>query len=554
MLELILILLGLAVLVLALLGVVFCIRIFWRLHERRKASASTPSVPTGDALPSMPSRERRGKLRDPASMPQVTPPRSEDDAEPDDRIHPNPFPTRENAMPLLPSGRSMHAPLVRFAIVAVIGAALLIPLVMMESLVSERSSLYDGVVHDISRTWGGSQHLSGPFLLIPFTERQLVTRQISERDAQGRMTPHEIKEEQEVLDYLVILPKTADFRGKLDPQERTRGIYRSLVYTADMTLNGSFTLPTREELERVAPALSGVDYAHAFVVMGLSYPNALRTGGPFRWNGDPLSAQPGTQPLDILKNGFRIPVRLVPHRHDYSFSQHLVLNGSSGIRFTPVGETTSIALDSPWPHPSFQGNVLPVSREVSAAGFSAVWNIPSLARSYANLGTLASWSSSFRDFPAGVDLYETSTHYGLIERSVKYGALFIGLTFLAFIVFEMGLRARLHPVQYGLVGLSMTVFYLVLLSLSEHLSFRASYIAAAGCTILMIAVYAGVALRNARQGSGIGLFLAALYTLLYAILQMEDYALLMGTALIVIMLGALMVVSRNLAHEKELRQ
>lgn len=210
-------------------------------------------------------------------------------------------------MPLLPSGRSMHAPLVRFAIVAVIGAALLIPLVMMESLVSERSSLYDGVVHDISRTWGGSQHLSGPFLLIPFTERQLVTRQISERDAQGRMTPHEIKEEQEVLDYLVILPKTADFRGKLDPQERTRGIYRSLVYTADMTLNGSFTLPTREELERVAPALSGVDYAHAFVVMGLSYPNALRTVGPFRWNGDPLSAQPGTQPLDILKNGFRHP-------------------------------------------------------------------------------------------------------------------------------------------------------------------------------------------------------------------------------------------------------
>lgn len=174
----------------------------------------------------------------------------------------------------------------------------------------------------------------------------------------------------------------------------------------------------------------------------------------------------------------------------------------------------------------------------------------SLARSYPNLGTLKTWPDRFTSFAAGVALYESASHYHLIERSVKYGILFIGLTFLAFIIFELSLNARLHPVQYGLVGLAMVVFYLVLLSLSEHFTFLPSYAAASACTVLMIALYAGAAMRSVRQGFSVGLLLTALYSLLYAILQMEDYALLMGTALVLVMLGVLMVVSRNLAFER----
>ena len=134
---------------------------------------------------------------------------------------------------------------------------------------------------------------------------------------------------------------------------------------------------------------------------------------------------------------------------------------------------------------------------------------------------------------------------------MKYGVLFIGLTFLAFIIFELGLRARLHPVQYGLTGLAMVVFYLTLLSLSEHFAFLPSYAAASACTILMIAAYVGAALRDVRGGLGVGALLTALYAMLYAILQMEDYALLMGTALVLVMLGALMVASRGLAFESQ---
>lgn len=328
------------------------------------------------------------------------------------------------------------SPLSRFAIVAAIALALLIPLLLVQNLVDERASLYRNVVRDISRTWGGQQQLTGPMLLIPYTERQDET----------------ITESHWALGHFVLLPTRVDFSGGMVPQERRRGIYRSLVYTADLHLAGRFTLPPDDALKRAAPALESVNYAGAYVVMGLSYPNAPRTVGPLVWNKAELNAESGIQPFSRLKNGFRILVRLSPEVREYTFSQHLVFNGSSGIRFTPVGGVTKITLDSPWPHPSFQGDILPVSREVTDQGFKAAWEIPSLARSYPNLGTLKNWPENFTAFAAGVELYEAATHYHLIERSVKYGILFIGLTFLAFIIVELGLRARLHPVQYGLVG------------------------------------------------------------------------------------------------------
>lgn len=420
---------------------------------------------------------------------------------------------------------------VRFAIVGVIIVILLIPLSFVKNLTWERSILYHKVVEDISRTSGGMQLLSGPYLLIPFTKR------------------HHVKDAITVtVDYLVLLPEELSFSGQLQPEERRRGIYRSLVYTADVTMQGRFVLPLPESLERVAPNLIAVDYAKAFVVMGLEYPGAVREAGAFMWNATPLKAEPGTQPFAKLKAGFRVPVRLSRATEAYTFSQHLVFSGSGGIRVTPAGEHTSISFASPWPHPSFQGDILPHEREVSDRGFTASWSIPSLARPFPGLSTVSDWPSKSKkqDISVGLDFFESQGHYQLVQRSVKYGILFISLTFLAFMVFEMSRCARLHPVQYGLVGLAMVVFYLVLLSLAEHIAFSVSYAVAAICTICMISMYSGAALRSIRQGGGVGLLLVALYALLYAILQMEDYALLMGTVLVVIMLGALMVVSRNM--------
>ena len=534
---------GLLILLLALLGAFFCIRwLFFRnrppVHPDRKevhmrerdTSESNASIPNDLSAPPQPNAARTDTGNREETFPQPG--------------------ARQRPIAARPS--LLDSSLSRFAIVAAIAVALLIPLLLVQNLVDERAMLYRSVVRDISRTWGGQQQLTGPILLIPYSERQLTQRSVPrKKEKDNDIQEYEtVTESHLVLGYFVLLPTRIDFSGGMVPQERQRGIYRSLVYTADLHIAGHFNLPSDEALKRVAPALESVNYAGAYLVMGLSYPNALRTVGQLIWNKAELSAEPGIQPFSKLKNGFRIPVRLSPEVKEYAFSQNLVFNGSSGIRFTPVGGVTRITLESPWPHPSFQGDILPVSREVSDQGFNASWDIPSLARSYPNLGTLENWPENFTTFSAGVELYEAATHYHLIERSVKYGILFIGLTFLAFVIFELGLNARLHPVQYGLVGLSMVVFYLVLLSLSEHLAFLPSYAAASACTILMIALYVGAALRNIKEGMGVGVLLTALYTLLYAILQMKDYALLMGTALVLVALGALMAVSRNLAVER----
>lgn len=479
---------GIAVLILllALLGAFFSIRGLLRFRGRAQrlqsgerevwmTEKSTPEpldLPTQHPAASMPISGQNVSAAGPGNSEEA----------PDSRTSRG----RAVAKPTL-----LHGSVARFGIVAAIAFGLLIPLLLVQSLVDERASLYRGVVRDISRTWGGQQQITGPILLIPYSERQRSTRAVplENTDASDKQEYKTVTETHLVQGYFVLLPARLDFTGHMTPQERQRGIYRSLVYTADLHLAGQFTLPSDEAMKRVAPALESVDYSSAYLVMGLSYPNALRTVGPLSWNKAQLGAEPGIQPFSSLKSGFRVPIRLSPETREYTFSQDLTFNGSSGIRFTPVGSVTKITLRSPWPHPSFQGDILPVTREVSEQGFTASWSIPSLARSYPNLGRLSDWPGNFTAFSSGVELYETATHYHLIERSVKYGILFIGLTFLALIVFELGLRACLHPVQYGLVGLAMVVFYLVLLSLSEHFAFLPSYAAASVCTIVMIAVY-----------------------------------------------------------------
>lgn len=459
----------------------------------------------------------------------------QDEAEPTPRADPLPAVGAKRFRMPSENAPAQARPSFRFIIVGGIIAVLLIPLFLVQNLARERAILYQSVVTGISRTSGGLQWLSGPYLLIPFSKKHQT------RDAL-------------IVDYFVVLPEELTFSGHMRPEERRRGIYRSLVYTADVTMQGRFLLPAPESLERTAPDLIAVDYAKAFVVMGLAYPEAVREAGPFVWNESPLKAEPGTQPFSKLDKGFRIPVGLSGSTETYAFSQHFLFSGSGGIRFTPAGERTSIALDSPWPHPSFQGDILPHKREVSAAGFTAFWSIPSLARPFPRISTVSAWpSKSKQNCSVGLDFFESGSHYQLVQRSTKYGILFISLTFLAFIVFEMSMRARLHPVQYGLVGLAMVVFYLVLLSLAEHVSFALSYAVAATCTICMIAAYTAAAFRSVRHGGGVGVWLVALYALLYAILQLEDYALLMGTALVVIMLAALMVVSRNLENDRNIR-
>ncbi|MEZ5450989.1 MAG: inner membrane CreD family protein [Thiolinea sp.] len=205
-------------------------------------------------------------------------------------------------------------------------------------------------------------------------------------------------------------------------------------------------------------------------------------------------------------------------------------------------------MDSGWPHPSFQGDLLPDTHEIGAAGFKAEWAISNLARNYPQHWQLQEQASPYdlNAFSTGVSLYQPASLYTTVERAVKYGILFVALTFMTFFAFEIASGLRLHVLQYGLIGTALALFYLSLLALAEHLPFQEAYRAAAAIVVGMIWLYAWAVLRSFWKGLLILLILGGLYTLLYFILQLEDYALAAGTGLLLLTTLMMMLVTRRI--------
>ena len=210
---------------------------------------------------------------------------------------------------------------------------------------------------------------------------------------------------------------------------------------------------------------------------------------------------------------------------------------------------TNVAIKSDWPHPSFQGNVLPDQHDITDHGFTANWSVPNLARNYPQLWTLSSEDFNVNEFSAGVNIFESVSLYSKITRAIKYGSLFFILTYITFLIFELGIKKRLHLVQYGMIGLALSMFYLTLLSVAEHLGFFTAYVSAASVIIVMISLYAYSAIRSISRTSIISLLLAGLYCMLYSMLKLEESALISGTILLLFILAVMMYMTRNIGKE-----
>jgi len=260
-----------------------------------------------------------------------------------------------------------------------------------------------------------------------------------------------------------------------------------------------------------------------------------------------MAFAPGTRLSELLGSGFHVPLAgFDAERAEVPFELDLSFHGSRGLRFAPFGETTEVHMTSTWPHPSFQGSTLPSSYETNEDGFKAEWSIPHLTRNYPQQFVLGESSVNLNEFVAGVDLFEPVFLYSKVTRAVKYGLLFVLLTYLVFLVFELVAGIRLHVIQYGLIGLAMSLFYLTLLSLAEHVAFGWAYVAATVVNVGMISLYAGATTKSrARAGIVFGA-LSALYALLFALLHMESYALLLGTLLLTAVVAVLMYLTKDL--------
>ena len=409
----------------------------------------------------------------------------------------------------------------RIIIISLIALTMSIPLNLIDSVVKERNFYYDSVIHDISTVWGDEQTLIGPVLVIPF----------SEKSSYGRK-------------HAIFLPKNLHITTALDPDYRHRGIYKSLVYGADLKLQAQFE---NIDVNSLSSNVGEIFFEEAELLVGLNDTKAIDKIHTIKFANKKLEVVAGVGKSDILKSGFSAPVSdTLSPAVSYAFELNFAVKGSHSFRIAPTGETTVMDMTSSWPHPKFSGQLLPDEHDIHSRGFSAHWEIPHLARNYPQ-----AWVKELRDVDicellTGVDLFEPVFIYSKITRAVKYGLLFIGLTFITFFLFELSTAATLHYVQYGLVGIALALLYLLLLSLSEHITFARAYLYSSLVCISMISGYAGYALRSkARAGILFGL-LSTLFSLIYALLRQEDFALLTGTLLLTLALAALMFVTKDL--------
>ncbi len=441
----------------------------------------------------------------------------------------------------------------RGILVGMLVLVLMIPASMVGSIVSERQYRFASVEQEIGNAWGNQQHIGGPVLVLPFTETW--TTQQSVLDAQGIARSVIKNHEREQL--AVVLPRRLTAALELDPEARRRGIYETHVYTAIANLTAAFAPPNWERLTR--RTIKEVHWTRAYLAMGVSVTRSIReltatiSNGP---QSTPLEVQPGARLGTIFEHGVHLPLTnakqwlsSTDNASDVTLTIHVV--GSQALAVQPLAGEASVTMSSSWPHPSFFG-LLPVQHNISDAGFTAQWNIPALAQGMPTqflLGTENPGAVGSAD--AGVTLASPVTLYSKTERAVKYAILFIALTFALFLIFELVAKARAHFVQYALIGLALALFYLVLLALSEHIDFTMAYLVAASSIVLLIGMYAAAALGSWQRGAIVGGLEAGLFALLFVILHQEDYALLMGTAVLLAALASLMYFTRSLTTSAE---
>ena len=451
---------------------------------------------------------------------------------------------------LFRKARSTAASFGKLAFIGILMALLLIPMGMVRGLIGEREARRGEVEREVAGKWGGKQLLAGPILTVPY--RTYST------DDKGRTDT--------AVQYAHFLPEDLEVLGILAPEVRTRGIFAVPVFRGDLDISGRFARPSfaawkvRDE---------DVLWGDAYVTLSLPDLRSVADASPFRWLEQGRHLAPDNLPGSPVYGGLQAatPLRVTEAAEaagmagtagtagrkeaespagGYPFKLKLKLNGSESMRAVPMGKRTRVVLRSSWASPSFDGAYLPDARSVNASGFQAEWTTLHLSRSFpqAWLGSQIG-KADWEPFGFGVSLVLPVDGYQKAERCAKYAFLFILLTFLVFFLHETFSRIRIHPLQYLFVGFALCIFYLLLLALSEHIGFGPAYCAASAAVVSLVTAYGFAILGARRRALGLMAMLAGLYGYLYTLLQMEDYALLMGSLGLFAILAAVMLGTRK---------
>ncbi len=417
----------------------------------------------------------------------------------------------------------------RIIVLGILVLVMLIPLAMIGDTVTERSDRRYQVESEIAGLWGGNQTIGGPVLAVPYVTRTEIT------SPNGAVSQTEVR-------YLVyLLPETLEIHADVKAELRYRSIYEALVYRSEITIAGRFAAPSFADWS-VPP--SDVLWDEATLSVGLTDLRGIRSLD-FTLDERPVAFAPGLSKTQLFRSGLQARLPKAGGDRGHSFTLHLAVNGTGLLEFLPMGSETKLTVAADWPHPSFTGAALPAERSIGKDGFSASWAMSYLARSYP-----PSWRAedlSFIDQPdgrIGVALVLPGDSYQQTDRIVKYGLLVIGLIFSTIFVAGLLKTTRAHLVQYLLVGSSICIFYMLVLSLSEHIRFVAAYAIASGADVATVAIYVW---RTVARFTGyvVAAVLALIHGWMYLLLQMEDYVLMAGSLGLFAALVTVMYVTRN---------
>lgn len=434
--------------------------------------------------------------------------------------------TTDNTIVEKVNTRIKNSVTLKLVIITILTLLLLIPALMIKDIINEREVLSNQAIEEVSSKWAERQQLNGPILTIP------LVYEYDENDKTVTVTK-----------YWHQLPENLNIDGKIETQKLRRGIYEVVVYRSNLTVKGTFDL-----IQPTAMAnLKEIKYDQSFLTIGISDLRGINNQINFKWDRQNLGVKPGSKITNLVYSGVTVDLpgmqETIGKKVNFEFL--LNLRGSQNMSFVPVGSTTEVNLSSGWESPSFNGNFLPDTREISRDGFKANWQILQLNRNFPQSWIDADQSTKMKEAAFGVDLILPMDDYQKSMRSVKYAVMTIALTFLVFFLVEILNKRKIHPFQYILVGLALCLFYILLVSISEHSNFNFAYGISTLGIVTMVALYSLTIFKKIKLTILLISTLIGIYGFLFVTLQLSDYALLMGSIGLSLILAATMYFTRR---------
>ena len=428
----------------------------------------------------------------------------------------------------------------RMLMVGFLVIILLIPLSYISSLINERAFRQTDVVNEINSKWGNHVLVYGPVLKLPY-------KSYTETKTYNEKTKTYFKETQTHIKNAYIFPENLDSKVKVNSKTLSRGNFESAVFTTQMDFSGHY-IPVDLTAKGIKP--EDIVWNEATIILKTSNLKGIKSEVQINLNDKTYNFetnfnQNDNHNLDVLESSF-IKGETLFATKSTNFNFSITFNGSRQIEIIPIGKTTTMQMESNWPDPSFMGNYLPndETKQITENGFKADWKVLHINRAFSqqhlkNIPKLNQFAFGTK-FMVMVDEYQKS------ERSAKYGFLVIGLTFLVFFLIQTLSKINIHPFQYLMIGLALTMFYTLLVSISEHSNFLKAYLIAGISVILLITLYSKSILKTFKFPLFIGASLSALYAFIYVIIQLENYALLVGSIGLFLILAIVMFVSRKI--------